>query len=661
LKIVLVHNRYAIPGRGSGEEVALDAISGLLKEKGHTVLPYFRSSLEVTDMRFGNLRAFFTGVYNASAKKEMLKLLERERPDLVLVQNLYPLLSPSVLLACQKVNVPVIMRCPNYRLICPGGLFMRNGNACELCAGGKEYWCILKNCESDIFKSIGYALRGFVARRFSLFTDNVDVFMVLTEFAKRKLIQNGFPGDRITVISGLANPDRIKPLKNPENSSYVGFAGRVSPEKGMDMLLGAAGKLPDVPFKVAGNNDRHPNLLKQAPANVKFIGHLNHENLKAFYAGAKMIVLPNQWYEGLPMGIVEAMLYEKPVISSDLGGLPEIVQHGSTGFLFRHGDVEDFGDKIQTLWNDPNLCRRMGMTARKKAEKQYGPDAFYERFMNSYEIARSVRNHRHVSGNLILAPETMEKQACENIAGYPVTTESTEACVERVLSWIGSEQRRKYFVCANPHSLELARSDHLFRKAIINADLLTPDGIGIVLASKIHGGCIRDRVTGSDIFLGLSDALNRKRGYSYFFLGSSEKTLDKIRERIRFEFPNIEVAGTFSPPFRTAFTSEENGEMVEVVNKARPHVLWVGMTAPKQEKWIYQHRNQLDVRFIGPVGAVFDFYAGTKKRSGKWFVDHGFEWLPRLLREPQSVWSRNFISFPIFVFRNVLSRLLRGN
>ena len=251
----------------------------------------------------------------------------------------------------------------------------------------------------------------------------------------------------------------------------------------------------------------------------------------------------------------------------------------------------------------------------------------------------------------------MENRACENIAGYPITTESKKACVEQVLSWIGSGQRRKYFVCANPHSLELARSDHLFRKTIINADLLTPDGIGIILASRIHGGCIRDRVTGSDIFMGLSDALNRKKGYRYFFLGSTEKTLALIRDKMRIEFPNIEIAGTFSPPFKPEFTRAENREMVTAVNKAQPHVLWVGMTAPKQEKWIYQHKDQLDVPFIGAVGAVFDFFAGTKKRSGQWFQDHGYEWLPRLFREPQRVWSRNFITFPIFVFRNVLSRL----
>jgi N-acetylglucosaminyldiphosphoundecaprenol N-acetyl-beta-D-mannosaminyltransferase len=252
----------------------------------------------------------------------------------------------------------------------------------------------------------------------------------------------------------------------------------------------------------------------------------------------------------------------------------------------------------------------------------------------------------------------MKKQSCENIAGYRITTQDEDTCVEQIVSWISSGEKRKYFVCANPHSLELARSDRLLREAISRADLVTPDGIGIIIASKIHGGCILDRVTGSDIFLGLSHALNQEEGYRYFFLGSTEETLALIRHKMGIEFPNIEVAGTFSPPFKPEFTSEENGGMVEAVNNARPHVLWVGMTAPKQEKWIYQHRSQLEVPFIGAVGAVFDFFAGTRQRSGQWFQDHGFEWLPRLLREPKHVWDRNFITFPTFILRNVVIRLL---
>ena len=252
----------------------------------------------------------------------------------------------------------------------------------------------------------------------------------------------------------------------------------------------------------------------------------------------------------------------------------------------------------------------------------------------------------------------MKQNAIENICGFPVTVFAENDCIKQICAWIGSGKKGRYMVCANPHSLELARSDPLFKRAICQSDLATPDGIGVILASRIHDGCIRRRVTGSDIFLGLSHTLNRNSGCRYFFLGSTEETLARIRNKMKSTFPNIELVGTFSPPF-TPFTPEENRQMVEAVNRARPHVLWVGMTAPKQEKWIYQNKDQLDVPFIGAVGAVFDFFAGTANRSPQWFLDHGYEWLPRLFREPRRLWYRNFISFPIFVLRNVFRRLER--
>jgi N-acetylglucosaminyldiphosphoundecaprenol N-acetyl-beta-D-mannosaminyltransferase len=252
----------------------------------------------------------------------------------------------------------------------------------------------------------------------------------------------------------------------------------------------------------------------------------------------------------------------------------------------------------------------------------------------------------------------MKKHLCENIVGYPITAREKDDCVKQILAWIKSGEMRRYFVCANPHSLELARRDLFFKNAIRHADMITPDGIGVIIASKIHGGSICDRVTGSDIFWGLSHALNQERGYRYFFLGSTEETLAAIQDKMKTYFPNIEVAGTLSPPFRSEFNDGENGAMIQTINRAKPHVLWVGMTAPKQEKWIYKNRDKLEVRLIGPVGAVFDFFAGTAKRSGQWFQDHGYEWLPRLLRNPRRLWYRNFVTFPMFVFRNVIIRIM---
>ena len=171
------------------------------------------------------------------------------------------------------------------------------------------------------------------------------------------------------------------------------------------------------------------------------------------------------------------------------------------------------------------------------------------------------------------------------------------------------------------------------------------------MASKLLGGGITDRVTGSDVFEGLTESLNKTGGKRYFFLGSTKEVLAQIKNKMSEGAPNVCVAGTYSPPFKPEFTREDNKAMVEAINAARPDVLWVGMTAPKQEKWIFQNRDKLDVTFIGAIGAVFDFYAGTIKRSHPRFQKYGLEWLPRLIQEPRRLWRRNFVSNPSFVYR----------
>lgn len=245
----------------------------------------------------------------------------------------------------------------------------------------------------------------------------------------------------------------------------------------------------------------------------------------------------------------------------------------------------------------------------------------------------------------------------ENILGYPVTTLDRNQCVNQIGAWIRSGKKGRYLVCANPHSLEIANSDKLFRSAILEADMVIPDGAGMIVASRILGGRIRERITGSDIFQVLSHTLNQEKGFRYFFLGSTEENLTRLQDKMHKDFPNIKIAGMYSPPFKPEFTPMDNDAMVAAVNRAEPDVLWVGMTAPKQEKWIYLHKDRLNVNFIGAVGAVFDFYIGTVKRSNSWFLEHGLEWLPRLIQEPRRLWNRTLISAPLFLMRVLRQRL----
>jgi N-acetylglucosaminyldiphosphoundecaprenol N-acetyl-beta-D-mannosaminyltransferase len=208
----------------------------------------------------------------------------------------------------------------------------------------------------------------------------------------------------------------------------------------------------------------------------------------------------------------------------------------------------------------------------------------------------------------------------------------------------------RVFACANPHSLHVAGSDEQFRHALVSADLLTPDGVGILLGSRILGGGIKERITGHDVFEDTCELLS-PRGGSMFFLGSSEPILSLIRERLARDYPSVRLAGTYSPPFKPEFSEAESAAMIDAVNTSGADVLWVGMTAPKQEKWIQGHRDKLEVRFAGAIGAVFDFYAGTVPRSPAAFQRLGLEWLPRLLRQPRRLWRRSFVSGPSFLIQ----------
>lgn len=239
----------------------------------------------------------------------------------------------------------------------------------------------------------------------------------------------------------------------------------------------------------------------------------------------------------------------------------------------------------------------------------------------------------------------------EKILDYPVISCKIEACIARIIAWVSDGGKAKTFVCANPHSLAGTAGDDMFRTALLDADMIVPDGGGIVLASRILGGQIREWITGSDVFRGVNEAMNRRGQGSCYFLGATEATLAAIRARMAVDFPNVRVAGTFSPPFTNEFTEENNRQMIEAINVAGPDVLWVGLTAPKQEKWIYQNREKLNVKFIGAVGGVFDFFSGNIRRNEyPWFLEHGLEWLPRLIQEPSRLWKRTFISAPVFLF-----------
>lgn len=232
---------------------------------------------------------------------------------------------------------------------------------------------------------------------------------------------------------------------------------------------------------------------------------------------------------------------------------------------------------------------------------------------------------------------------------FNVFTGSMRECTDLLLEAINSEAREcRLLACINPHSYVTAEEDASFSAALQGADWLIPDGIGIVLAARFIGLPIKERVSGPDVFEALMFRLNESGG-SVFFFGSSEGTLTRIREQMIASYPNVKISGTLAPPFKEEFSREESHSMIRVINEAKPDVLWVGLTAPKQEKWLHAYRGELDVKVAGAIGAAFDFFAETTKRAPLIIRRFGLEWLHRSLKSPARLGKRNASSNPKFL------------
>lgn len=254
------------------------------------------------------------------------------------------------------------------------------------------------------------------------------------------------------------------------------------------------------------------------------------------------------------------------------------------------------------------------------------------------------------TNNQKISPSTVTNALSEN-GGYTMLRLKSLLIMESRKALSALPEGKILINTINAHSYNTAQKDALFAEALRNGDYLIPDGASIVKACRWIGAKSQpmERIAGWDLFETEMERLN-KRGGRCMFMGSSEKVLQKIRERAATDYPAIEIV-TYSPPYKPEFSTEENAAIVQAINAANPDLLWIGMTAPKQEKWTYAHWNELDIHcHVGTIGAVFDFYAGTARRAPQWWQKHSLEWLYRLIIEPRRMWRRYIIGNPLFLW-----------
>lgn len=371
----MIHNEY---GALSGEEVQFGNIVSLMRSQNHPVEVLTRNSSELYGRCCGSIKGFCTSIYNPSSIRYVLDRIELFKPDIVFIQNLYPLISPSILPVIRSKGIPIIMRVANYRLMCPNGLHFSHGEICERCLNGREFWCVLRNCEGRLLKSVGYAIRNWAARVQGLYRKNVDAFICASDFLKKRMIQAGFKASRIFV-----NPNMVRfqmeggAGENLNDGEYVGYVGRLSREKGIDALLDITRMCPQIEFRLAGKESVDFCMTKPLPPNVKIVGFLKGDALEDFYHQSRIIISTSRCFETFGMSIAEAMLRGKPVVVPGHGVFPSFVIDGATGLLADVRKPETYVRAIQAIWSNGDLRGRIASAGQAWALKMYSPESYY--------------------------------------------------------------------------------------------------------------------------------------------------------------------------------------------------------------------------------------------------------------------------------------------
>lgn len=348
MKICIVHNDY---GKFSGEEAVVRDHASLFHSRGCEVVEFRRSSAELRGLR-GRITGFICGIWNPCSVRRFGRFLDMEKPDVVHVHNLYPLINPAILAEAKKRGICIVMTVHNFRLLCPSGLFAVDGVICEECAQRASIWpCLRKNCLHSRFKTLGYALRHWSTIRH--YMENVEVFLCLTDFQKQKLVQYGIPEWRCRVLPNFIDDawlERAAAIPAADGG-YVAYMGRFSEEKGIDLILDAARRLPHIPFRLAGNGTEA--FRESAPANVAFVGYVTGDEQIAFLRGARIHLMASRCYENFPTSLLQAMALGVPSVVPAGGPMADIV--GDAGVAFAPGGLTS---ALEALYVDSAALRR---------------------------------------------------------------------------------------------------------------------------------------------------------------------------------------------------------------------------------------------------------------------------------------------------------------
>lgn len=405
MRILLVHKFWRKTG---GAENYFQDTAAILRANGHEVkffttdFPAANSSdvfVRDENVVFGAYQNYLDGsilkkltsvpeiIYSKKNKALFENLLDSFHPDIVHVFALFTTITPSILDACRERNIPAVMSCNDYKHICPNYRLFHHGKICEACQGNKFYNAALKNCcKHSLGVSVVSAVESYVHHFSGVVKNNISAFLFESIFMLEKTKEFWGNKHRYDFVGKPFDVKQFAP--SAQNKNYVLYAGRLSDEKGVDVLIKAMQYNNDIPLVIAGSGPEEEKLKQLVSSlqltKISFKGNVQADEMKQLMSNCSFVVIPSVWYENFPYVLAEAYAYGKPVIGSNMGGIPEYIIEGETGMVYNAYNERELSEKINSLFTDKISIIAMGKNARHFSEDQLNACKFYERLLSVY-------------------------------------------------------------------------------------------------------------------------------------------------------------------------------------------------------------------------------------------------------------------------------------
>jgi glycosyltransferase involved in cell wall biosynthesis len=403
MRILLVNTRHFY---GGGDSTYTFNLANLLTHHGHEVAFFamqdernlsnpntdlFVSPIDYRELNqhkslANGIKVLTRTIYSTEARAKFSKLLDRFSPDLIHLQNFLRHITPSILYEAKRRGIPMVWTLHDYWLICPNAhlLIDRTGQICEACKKGRFYEATLKRCKKNSLLASSMATFEAYCNRWTGISRMVDAFLCPSDFLKRKIFEDGFHAGRAYHLPLCLAEENF--WAGEQDQGYILFLGRLETIKGIDVLIEAIGMVPGVVLLMAGSiskvySDRLPHIL---PENARYVGMKYGQELADLIHNAIAIVLPSIWYENQPFSILEAFASGKPVITTNLGGMTELVAHRERGLLVNPGDPGALAEAMKWAASNYQSMKKMGRNARQYALENHSPEAHYRSLFKIY-------------------------------------------------------------------------------------------------------------------------------------------------------------------------------------------------------------------------------------------------------------------------------------